>query len=843
MRPAGIDPQSLPPEQLMARIEYAAVAGGFDEMVDAAGVTRPHWQPFRQALEAIGLVGVARSWEDARHLLREYGVTYNVHGDPRGLERPWELDPIPLLIPAAETRLLEAAMAQRARLLEMVLADLYGPQRLLRERLLPLEIVFANPAFLRPLHGVRPAGGKYLSLYAANLARSATGAFIALGDRTQAPSGAGYALKNRIVLSRMLPDVFSELRVERLARFFLELRESLRALAPVNKQEPRVVLLTPGPYNETYFEHAFLARYLGFTLAEGADLTVRDSKVYLKLLDGLQPVDVILRRLDEDFCDPLELRPDSFLGVPGLVHAVREGNVAVANALGSGLVESPAMAPYLEGICRLFLSEDLQLPSAPTWWCGDSWSLEGVLLKLDQMVVKPAFVSTRMEPVFGDALSRSELDALRNRIRARPHEFAVQERVPLSTAPVLVEGKLEPRPVVVRSYAAARGDTYTLLPGALTRFSSRASSKTVSMQSGGGSKDTWMLSTTPVSKFSLLSQRPQPIELSRAGGDLPSRVADNLFWLGRYAERADGLTRLWRGILVRCTERSGIAETPELPALVRALPPAAKVGSDAAGIDLKLLSEDVLALILDPQRQGSLAALLGVIQRSAGTVRDYIAVDMWRVLAALGTGRTCDSLSSALEFLDRTVEALAAYSGLAAESMMRGAGWRFLDMGRRLERSLSTLTLIEQTLGSVRGSEGPILDAVLEIADSSMIYRRRYLGDLHAAGVLDLLLTDRTNPRSLIFQLMALADDVRQLPSRNDLFEETLALDALATLGLAAMEDLAKADDCGQRPELVSFLRKLAASLPKFSDLITARYLTHLQTSRHLGGSRGGGGT
>ena len=358
--------------------DYERAAGSYDETVSADGGLRPHWRAFFDQMDAMGLADLRRRWEEAKHLIRENGVTYNIYGDPRGMGRPWELDPIPLLIEPGDARAIEGGLVQRALLFDRLLADLYGPQTVLTGGILPPELVFGHPGYLRPCQGLPVPGGRYLHLYAADLGRAENGSYLVLRDRTQAPSGAGYALENRIVMSRMLPETFRECRVQRLSLFFRSLRDSLRSIAPWDRDNPRVVVLTPGPYNETYFEHAFLARYLDYTLVEGADLTVRDNRVYLKLLGGLQPVDVILRRLDDDFCDPLELRGDSFLGVPGLVQAVRSGNVAVANALGSGLVESPALLAYLPALCRSLLGQELQTPSVPTWWCGDPVSCEHV---------------------------------------------------------------------------------------------------------------------------------------------------------------------------------------------------------------------------------------------------------------------------------------------------------------------------------------------------------------------------------------------------------------------------------------------------------------------------------
>ena len=416
--------------------DYAPEGRAFDEMVSARGVVRPHGAGLVGALEALGPAEMSARLEAARQTIRDHDVTYNVYGDPLGMDRPWQLDIVPLPVAPDSWARFEAGLAQRARLLDLILADLYDGQRLLRDRLLPPALVYANPGFLRPCHGLPVIGGRHLHLHAADLARTPDGTVWVLADRTQAPSGAGYALENRIALSRSLPEAFRDCRVQRLAPFFRGLREMLYALAPRPTDAPRVVLLTPGPFNETYFEHAYLARYLGFMLVEGGDLTVRDEAVFLKTVEGLQPVDVVLRRMDDGFCDPLELRGDSSLGVAGLVQAVRAGRVAVANALGSGVLETPAMLPFLPGLCRHLLGEDLALPSVPTWWCGQPRECDHVIARLGEMVIKPAFSRVRRDPVFGAQLSRREREALVDEIRARPGEFVGQTALALSTAPV-----------------------------------------------------------------------------------------------------------------------------------------------------------------------------------------------------------------------------------------------------------------------------------------------------------------------------------------------------------------------------------------------------------------------
>jgi uncharacterized circularly permuted ATP-grasp superfamily protein/uncharacterized alpha-E superfamily protein len=846
---------------IFADLAYRASAGAFDEMLAAAGALRPHWQALGRALDTLGRDELRRRWQEARQLISESGVTYNIYGDPRGLERPWQLDPVPLIVSAAEAAFLEAGLIQRARLLERVLADVYGPQQLLRDGLLPPEVVFGNPAFLRACHGAALPGNRYLLFYAADLGRTPAGSFLVLGDRTQAPTGAGYALENRIVLTRMLPDVFRDCHVQRLALFFHTFRQTLRSIAPRERDSPHIVLLTPGPNDETYFEHAFLSRYLGYTMVEGGDLTVRDNRLYHKLLGGLQRVDVVLRRLPDQYCDPLELRGDAFPGVPGLVQAVHSGNVALANPLGSGWMESSALLPYLPALCRHLLGEDLKIPTAPTWWCGQPQSLQHVLSNLAGMVIKPAFPDGSYDPIFAGRLDDGERAALAERLRARPQDFTAQEQVELSTAPVLAGDGLEPRRLVMRAYACAKEDSFTVMPGGLTRVTGSADALTVSIQDGGGSKDTWVLASGPVSTFSLLRPQTGAVELTRGGGDLPSRAADNLFWLGRYVERAEGSVRLLRGILVRLTERAGLADVPEIPALLRAFRDETQRFAGQPGIVISQTDpeKELQAILFDPRRAGSLAATLAAVDRVAGMVRDRISLDMWRTLSVLrekgregGEARdqafavasplalrpACLTLSDVLEILDRTVMIVSAFGGLAAESMTRGHAWRFLDMGRRLERAAHLLSLLQSTLVTAANPEGPLLEAILEIADSVMTYKRRYLHGLSPAPVLDMLLADETNPRSVAFQLLRLGQEIEHLPHDPAQAgcgpEQRFVLSASTTLRLADIPGLAKTDAAGNRPELDKLLKRLAAELPLLSDAITRRYLAHLQPSRQM---------
>lgn len=817
-------------------LDYPGGSAVYDELLAGAGQPRAHWRALVETLDRFGHAELAARGETARRFLRENGVTYNVYGDAQGFERTWQLDPLPLLIPPEEWSRLEAGLVQRTRILSRALADLYGEQRLLHERRLPPALLYSNPSFLRPCRGLTPAGGVPLFLHAVDLVRAPDGQWWALGDRTQAPSGVGYALVNRIALSRAFPDEFRNCRVQRLAAFFQRQRNALRALAPHHQDSPTVVLLTPGAYNEAYFEHAYLARYLGLPLVEGGDLTVRDRRVFIKTLEGLQPVDVILRRVDDQFCDPLELRTDSYLGVAGLVEAARAGNVAIANPLGTGVVETPAMLAFLPALCQELLGEELQLPSVATWWCGQPREREYVSSHLSELVVKRTFPSGTGQPVFGGRLDPERREALLAELQGNPHGFVGQEHISLSTAPSLQDGRLVPRSLVLRTYICADRDGFHVMPGGLTRVPAAAGGPVVSTQSGGSSKDTWVLTDGPVSTLTLLQPPAPVVRVERQPSEVPSRIADNLFWLGRYAERLGDTTSLLRVAVARLAGESVGEPPPELAALVQML------------IRLKLFPDDeqerasnakvekhLLLLIYQAGRPGSVREVLNRLRHSAFVVRDRFTADTWRIFNKLQMDARVRPghipVTEALSLLNTLIFDLSAFNGMAMENMTRGHGWLFLDIGRRLERALQLLHLLEA--GAQADPAGDVLlESVLEIADSVMTYRRRYFARPQPIGVLDLLLLDETNPRSLAFQLEALLQDVSHLPPAgpgNPGGREKQLLDsAAARIREADLHALAPGPaDVGR---LGPFLAGVIEDLSAVSDLLGLHYFTHAQT-------------
>ncbi len=803
----------------------------------ADGVTpRPHWAPFIESLQAIGSDELARRWERAERRIRENGVTYNIYTDPLGANRPWAIDPIPLLIPPEEWLCIEAGVIQRAHLLNLVLEDVYSSRRLVSNGDLPAALLFANPEFLRPLAGVQVPRQSYLHLLGVDLARSRDGEWWVLAHRTQAPSGTGYALESRIIVSNVLPDIFRTSNVRRLAPFFRAQREALIGLAQADY--PRVVLLTPGPLNETYFEHSYLARYLGFTLAEGADLTVRDRRVYLKTVEGLQPVDVILRRVDDSFCDPLELRGDSFLGVAGLVDAISAGNVTVANALGSGAIETAAIMPFLPGLARKLLGEPLKLPSVATWWCGQDRALNWVLDHLDHVVVKPAFPLRGMEPVFGAELAKAEKRKMADQLRSRPYEYVAQEQVALSTAPVWDRGHLHSRSLVLRTYVLNTGAGWVVMPGGLVRVAG-AEGPVVSMQRGGNSKDAWVLWDLPVDTFSMLRPRNQTVELRRGSADLPSRAADNLFWLGRYAERSECIARLLRCLITR-VRRANEAELDCLFRLHGCLSSKHSILPKEGAAQARDLEDELISLISDSKRPDSLISNLAEVQRVGGNVRERLSADFSRLIGELVESARIEEHLLFGEYapvLSGCLDLLSAFSGMERENITRGPGWLFLSLGRRLERAIYSVRQLLELTAPLDEHSWPVLEYLLEVADSSMTYRSRYFTTLQPVAVLDVLMADGANPRSLYFQLSHLADLYQRLPRHvpDDLSLMSHATELLRNLDMHTLDYPLPGGDQAPRNsngplQLDRLLKFLQLSLPSWADNVSRTYFDHART-------------
>ncbi|MCA9198604.1 MAG: circularly permuted type 2 ATP-grasp protein [Planctomycetales bacterium] len=825
---------------------YASPTGTFDEARLPNGTLREPWNKLIRQLDQLGTNELIDRWATAERLVHENGIAYSAFGTPSEAARPWQLDPLPLLIREAEWQNVAAGLQQRAALLEALLADLFGPQTLLTNGVLPPDFVHLHPGFRLPYHRHKATSQNYLQCYAADLARATDGSWWVLGDRTEAPSGLGFALENRVVLSAMLPNIFRESHVQRLAPFFISLREALRSLAPKRKENPRIVMLSQGPGNRNYFEDAYLSRYLGYTLAEGADLSVRSNQVMLKTLGGLLPVEVLLRRPNSEDCDPLELNGFSQLGATGLLQAVRSRTVAVANAFGSGLAESPIVMAFLPRLCQALFGEDLKIPGVATWWCGEASSLTHVLANLGKLVIKPAFRQRGGERQLVKELQELPLEQLAERIKANPRHYVGQERITRSSIPRWDNGNVQTAFVALRAFAVYANGAHHVLPGGLARTFGSSESLELSLASGEGSKDTWILADKPVEHVTLLSPHKHALQLRRGGMDLPSRVADNVFWLGRLVERAEASARLLRTVVTRLTSETGSSTLVEMPLLIRALVDNGQIepGFAVEGIKQQLPSfeRSLPAMVQDASHPGSLRSILDEVFRVASKVRDRISIDSWRIMVRIDEAfrppdQHCD-LADLLTMINELLIDLAAFSGMVMESMTRTEVFRFLDLGRRLERAVQTVQLVNSCFVDSGKIPGELLEAILEIGDSLMTYRARYHADLQLAPVLDLLLTDDTNPRSLAFQLEAIEQHVISLPRYECQVgyssEQRLAMTMLHTVRMADMEAISELYHLGNQEQLERILIDLDTKLPVLSNAISHRYLIHIGPSRQM---------
>lgn len=750
---------------------YERSPGVYDEMIDERGQIRAHWRGLVERLAGESRETIAARFEAADRHLKDSGVFYRVYDDPSPGERPWPLSHLPLLISAADWKTIEAGVIQRARLVEAVLADCYGAGELVARNLLPAALVAGSPDYLRPLvNADGDEAQRHLHFYALDLGRSPTGQWWVIRDRTQAPSGAGYALENRAAMARAASDLYRSFEVERLAPFFEDVRAALAE--PTTADDAGVCLLTPGPLNETYFEHAYLARYLGMRLVEGMDLVVQDGSVYLRTVAGLRKVRVLLRRIDGDFGDPLELNSGSQLGVPGLVRAVRQGQVRIANSLGAGLAEARALLGFLPALAEPVLGEQLKLPNVATWWCGQPAERRAVLEGLEDFIIAPAFSrASAMVPNGGpwvmSELAIGDQDKIRAAIGRRGIDFVGQEVVTLSTTPVWNNGRLEPHPFMFRVYVAAMPDGgYKVMPGGFALIGDKRDLRAVSMQKGARSADVWVLSdgASPSGRETKAAAATEThVEIRRPVEALPSRAADNLFWLARYIERTDSTLRLVRALGWRLSERRN-QDGPDVTGIGELLFRWGAAKEPAQRGELGIAAHAALS---DPYLNGSVPALVRAARRAAAVIRDRFPADAWRALDELDRfiQRAMDQPISDGELYgraDRALRNIAAVTGFQLETMNRHAGWRFLKLGIRIERAIATSRFTRQ-FAKLDAATVDELELLLELCDAQTTYRGRYHLGASLGPVLDLVLLDDSNPRALKFQLFRLAKHTEAL--------------------------------------------------------------------------------
>ncbi len=848
--PAPVPPASA--AAAAAGLAFAAAAarpskpGHYNEWLGAAGAAgepAARWQAFFRSLGSGGWADLELCHQRVQHRVREDGASYNVYDEKGDGSRPWPLELLPLILEADEWSVVEHGVLQRARLLEATLADLYGPQTLLRDALLPASLVFAHPQYLRAVHDLKPLGGTHLHIVAFDLARAPNGGFSVLGQRVQAPSGLGYLLENRLIIGPQFHAAFAALRVQRLAATFRSLLDGLMRASPAGARS-RIVLLTPGPHNETYFEQVFLARYLGVVLVEGSDLTVRSNRLYLKTLHGLEQVHVVLRRVDDEWLDPLELRADSTLGVPGLLQALRAGEVVMANAPGVGFLESPGLSAFWPGVAERVLGEELLLPAATSWWCGEAAVWAEQRGRLAEFVVAPTFPDGGFGPTVAATLSSDELDALAQRIDADPAAYTLQAPVQPSQTPVWVDGELRPRVAVMRVFALADGSGgWRVLPGALTRVAGLgdgAHDPWLSMQHGSASIDTWVVARGAVDATTLL---PQPLTAQELQGwhrSVSSRSAENLFWLGRYTERAENAVRLARLTLEALPDASppGMLLLDQLAhwhGLVEADVPAPGLSANAArGFEQAL----VQGLGAGPLASG-VAGNLRSLRACAQVLRERLSPEHWKLIhevdanfeqhladalrASAGQAATPDVMG----VLARAATHLCAITGAQTDRMTRDDGWRLLSVGRQIERlgMLSHALALGFELGVHEADDGFAL--LLGLFDSVITYRAQFQARREVLPLLHLLVYDTDNPRSLAWVERTMRERLRKLARHDAAWAQAATADLPAPENWSLAE-LAQRDEQGRHGTLVAALRQSSSHAQRLSDEIGRHLFAHV---------------
>jgi uncharacterized circularly permuted ATP-grasp superfamily protein/uncharacterized alpha-E superfamily protein len=814
---------------------------GFDELVGDDGAPRSHWEPLIEALGTLDRATLFMRMEQLNARVRETGIAYDLFSDPASATQPWRVDLVPLVIGAEEWKRLERALVQRARLFEAVLADLYGPQHLLASGAIPHQLVFSDPAFLRPCRNLKPPSG-FIQFFAADIARGPGGGWRVIDTHTETPAGIGYALANRMVHTNVAGDIFAACKAMRLAPFFQQVQASLARRA--NRVDPTIALLSPGPRHSDFFSHAYLARYLGLLLVEGGDLRVAEGRVSLKTLHGLMPIDLVVRCIAGDVADPLELDASGFAGPVGLLQAVREHPDLVTNALGSALVQNRGLSAYLPRLAKDVLGEELAIPDGPRWWLGDPAIREHALANIEQVVIRPAHEGTarpgRAIPGIDPArLTDSELETLLSEIAIRGPALVAEAKVGFGTTPSLTPAGLAPKPYALRLFVTATSSGFAVMPGGLAMTVDPDTTVALSAPDGE-SRDVWIASdATQPPHVSLWQPAIEAARIRRTPQDLPSRTADNLFWLGRYTERADWTMRVLRIVLSRLQEDSGPRQ--DLRASRTALEillakDDGKVPGEWVATDAGLVEELAHKLMTSADWYYGLPRTLDNIHRVASLTRDRLSLEAWRTLNDFYASRRWRSdamptaMGDSLRLLDDGLRVLAAFHGLTHENMTRNFGWSFLDMGRRLSRAYNLAEVLLGIFGKARSSEeeaGSLL-FVLELADSFITYRSRYRLAPLLPLVLDLLLVDESNPRSIAFQLAELARHIDALPQSGEggarIQEQRTALALLTGVRLADVSALAKADADGNRAGLDKLLGEQIAALPQLSDLIGRRY-------------------
>jgi len=748
----------------------------WNELRSEDGNVRNHWQYLHDAWTNMGSKELSARETSLLSLLRENGVTYNIYAEKH--EKDWPLDILPLVIPSSEWSLLERGVIQRAELQSLLFQDLNGARRLVTEGILPPEFIFSHPEWLPSAVPSEVGRISHIPWVGVDLTRSANGQWRVLADRVQNPSGAGYALQNRVLLSKVFPSLYREAGVHRLVHWFRALRAELRAAAPAGVTDPHVVLLSPGPGHETWFEHSYMAAYMDLTLVRGQDLELRGDKIWMRAMGGDRPVDVILRRVNDAWCDPLYFRPDSLLGVPGLVRAVQAGTVTVVNPLGAGILNNPGILTILPKACKLLMGEELLLPSLDTWWCGNGPGLDHVLSHLNQLVLKPVFPTTNQERIIGSNLDANALSLLRDRIRANPRAWVGQEIAHHSMAPAWQQGQIVDRHMVLRTFACGNPRTgYRVMPGGLTRFGAKEHDLIVSNQDGGISKDTWILSSEP-EREKLNREVILSVGVASGAAPLPAAAAESLFWAGRYLERSLVLIRRLREVVPLEMDLS------TAPLLSQAIHCAtgglwSDVEADVRGLFQKTL--------LDNQAPGSVAFDLHWLVWNCRSLRGVIGNEGMAIVQRISEPVSKDDVVTGTRILDTISIQLRALASTFSEWSHDDPRRIFTELGHHIEWIHMAFALLQKLPSDASNTELRVLLEVDQGAPPNLV--------MMGEDVRQQAVNDVRRPRSLASASEAILSLLSRLPKAREHTRskpDALALRLLSALALDEWGDVPK---------------------------------------------------
>ena len=791
------------------------------------------WETLFEALDFDDGNQQARWSEEVERRLKENGLTYQAHTSKHHENRQGQLDVVPYLLDEPSFQTLAQGLTQRVRLFEALLNDVYGERHLIADGSIPADLLFANPEYLIEAHQLKPAA-PWVRFLAHDLLRDANGQWYVLGQSTRAPAGLGYVLERRLIMSRVMGYLLRRMSVKRLSGFFRTLRTFLR---PDSRDQDLSVLLTPGQAVESYFEHAFLANHLDYTLAEGDDLTVRGNRLMLKTLSGLRPVSGVLRRVPDADIDPLELSSVSRQGTPGLMDVVRAGGVTMANLPGSGVIDSPLWMGRFEGLCQKLLGESLALKSVPALWLGDAEERRELMTLWPNVLIRHGSSYPAGESFVVAELPAAEQARLKQRIETDPSAWVGWAPMDLEQTPVVNGTARSDAHVVLRLYTAQSQDgRVEVMPGGLAACNHDPAWAQLRPNTPERYKDLWVTGDEPDNQLSMFAEIDAPTVGPTDQSMTPSRVADAMFWLGRYVERADSLTRLVREVLSGAID----VRTERQQAALWLLGSHLSVDS----LEVDGLADTVYQQVFARTAAGGLSDLVTSIMRNARATPDYLSDDAWRALVNLeqmveriGWMKQADA-GRLLDQVDLILMQLATFSGLTQDTMSRTFANRFMDIGRHLERGSKTLVLLSYAFQTLKTVDINAWETVLEVTDTVMTYRRRYRTRLHPTAILDLLLLDVETPRSLGYLGQRLEMQVNTLPvqslgSRKTQLQQ-LAFGIHAGLQMASAEDYVTAQGT-PKPPLFEHLDRMIEQLASLSEAMTLAYFSHADVPQQLG--------